>query len=167
MRPWVIRRNDDIEQRGSEMPRAESKANAVWHGDLMHGSGAVSLKSGVMTNQTISWAARTERGDNTAQTSPEELIAGALAGCFCMALSNALGGNGTPPDELRANATAVFEVGGGGVKIASIHLDVEGNVSGMSQDDFAHFAEQAKEGCPVSGALKGNVELTVSAKLAG
>lgn len=148
------------------MPRAESKANAVWHGDLMHGSGTVSLKSGVIQNQMVSWAARTERGDNTAQTSPEELIAGALASCFCMGLSNGLGGNGTPPDELRVNATAVFEVGGGGVKIASIHLDLEGNVPGISEADFERFAAQAKDGCPVSGALKGNVDITLSAKLA-
>jgi osmotically inducible protein OsmC len=132
----------------------------------MHGSGAVSLKSGVIQNQTVSWAARTERGDNTAQTSPEELIAGALASCFSMALSNALGGNGTPPDELRVNATTVFDVGSGGAKISSIHLDVEGNVPGMSEADFARFADQAKAGCPVSGALKGNVDITLSAKLA-
>jgi len=147
------------------MPRAESKASAVWHGDLMSGSGAVSLNSGVIQNQTVSWKARTERGDNTAQTSPEELIAGALASCFCMALSNGLGGNGTPADELRVNATAVFEVGAGGVKISSIHLDLEGNVPGLSEADFERLAQEAKGGCPVSGALKGNVDITLTAKL--
>ncbi|HEX7102323.1 MAG TPA: OsmC family peroxiredoxin [Nitrolancea sp.] len=147
------------------MPRAESKASAVWHGDLMHGSGSISLKSGVIQNQPVSWSARTERGDNTSQTSPEELIAAAYASCYCMGLSNGLGGNGTPADELRVNATAIFDVGGGGVKVASIHLDLEGKVPGLSSEDFDRFAQDAKTGCPVGAALKGNVDLSVDAKL--
>jgi osmotically inducible protein OsmC len=131
----------------------------------MHGSGSISLRSGVIQNQPVSWAARTERGDNTSQTSPEELLAAALASCFCMGLSNGLGGNGTPPDELRVNATAVFDVGSGGVKVASIHLDLEGKVPGVSAEDFERFAQEAKTGCPVAGALKGNVDITLNAKL--
>jgi osmotically inducible protein OsmC len=150
------------------MPSAQSKATAVWHGDLMKGSGEVSLASGVIKNAPVSWAARTEReGANAGKTSPEELIAGALASCFEMGLSNALGGNGTPPEELSTTATATFEVGGGGVKVASIHLDLEGKVPGMSATDFERFAQEAKNNCPVSGALKGNVEITLNAKLAG
>ncbi len=150
------------------MPTARSKATAVWHGDLMKGSGLLSLESGVITDKPVSWAARTERdGGTSGKTSPEELIAGALASCFEMALSNNLGSNGTPPDELRTTATATFEVGSGGVKISSIHLDLEGKVPGMSAEDFERFANDAKSGCPVSGALKGNVEITLSAKLAG
>ncbi len=150
------------------MPIAHSKATAVWHGDLMNGSGEVSLASGVIKNQPVSWAARTQRdGQHATTTSPEELIAGALASCFEMALSNGLSGNGTPPQELRTTATATFEVGAGGVKISSIHLDLEGKVPGMSASDFERFAQEAKNGCPVSGALKGNVEITLSASLAG
>src|SRR6185312_14144341 len=99
------------------MPTARSKATAVWHGDLMKGSGAVSLESGALKDQAVSWSSRTQRDGGTAgKTSPEELIAGALAACFEMGLSNGLGGNGTPPEELRTTATATFEVGGGGVK---------------------------------------------------
>ncbi|MGA7672185.1 MAG: OsmC family peroxiredoxin [Nitrolancea sp.] len=148
------------------MPTAHSKATAVWHGDLMKGSGEVSLASGVIKNQPVSWAARTEReGKNASQTSPEELIAGALAACFEMGLSNGLGGNGTPPEELSTTATATFEVGGGGVKISTIHLDLEGKVPGVSAAEFERFAQEAKSSCPVAGALKGNVEITLSAKL--
>lgn len=148
------------------MPTARSRATAVWHGDLMKGSGEVSLASGVMKNQPVSWTARTEReGHNAGKTSPEELIAGALASCFEMALSNGLGGNGTSPEELRTTATATFEVGAGGAKISSIHLDVEGKVPGMSSAEFERFAKEARNGCPVSGALKGNVEITLDAKL--
>ncbi len=150
------------------MPTAHSKATAIWHGDLMKGSGEVSLASGVIKNQPVSWAARTERdGANAAKTSPEELIAGALASCFEMGLANGLGGNGTPPDELSTTATATFEVGSGGVKISSIHLDLVGKVPGLSAEDFERFAQEAKTGCPVAGALKGNVEITLNAKLAG
>lgn len=147
------------------MPRAESKASAIWHGDLMHGNGSISLRSGVIQNQPVSWAARTERGDNTSQTSPEELIAAALASCFCMGLSNGLAGNGTPADELRVNATAIFDVGGGGVKVSSIHLDLEGKVPGISAGDFDRFAQEATTGCPVGAALKGNVDITLDSKL--
>ncbi len=132
----------------------------------MKGSGEVSLASGVIKNQPVSWKARTERDGSTAgQTSPEELIAGALASCFEMGLSNGLGGNGTPPEELRTTATATFEVGGGGVKISSIHLDLEGKVPGLSAEEFERFAQEAKVGCPVAGALKGNVEITLNARL--
>lgn len=149
------------------MASAQSKATAVWHGDLMTGNGEVSLASGVVKDTEVSWATRTERdGANANKTSPEELIAGALASCFEMGLSNGLSGNGTPPDELRTTATATFEVGAGGVKISSIHLDLEGKVPGISAEDFERLAQEAKVGCPVSGALKGNVEITLSAKLA-
>jgi osmotically inducible protein OsmC len=133
----------------------------------MSGNGQVSLESGAMTNQAVSWAARTERGGgNSGKTSPEEMIAGALAACFEMGLSAGLARNGNPPQELRTQATATFEVGSGGAKITTIHLDVEGNVPGMSAPDFDNAVQEAKTGCPVGSALKGNVDITASSRLA-
>ncbi len=156
------------DKRGNAMPTAHSKATAVWHGDLMKGSGEVSLESGAMKGQAVSWSSRTQRdGSNAGKTSPEELIAGALAACFEMGLSNGLAQNGHAPDELRTTATATFDVGSGGVKITTIHLDVEGKVPGISADDFNAAVQEAKTGCPVGAALKGNVDITASAKLAG
>ncbi len=150
------------------MPTAQSKATAIWHGDLGSGSGQVSLESGAMKDQAVSWSSRTQRdGSNAGKTSPEEMIAGALAACFEMGLSNGLSQNGHAPEELRTTATATFEVGSGGVKISTIHLDVEGKVPGISAEDFNNAVQEAKTGCPVGTALKGNVDITASAKLAG
>ena len=139
-------------------------ANATWTGDLMSGSGMVSAStSGAFTDLGVSWAARTE--ESNGKTSPEELIAAAHASCFCMALSAGLGRAGTPPERLEVSATVTFEPVEGGFKVASSALNVKGKVPGIDAEAFAKAAEGAKDGCPISGALKGNVELSVEATL--
>ena len=141
---------------------ANRTAPAVWQGDLMSGSGVVSAAtSDAFTDLPVSWASRTESADG--RTSPEELVAAAHASCFCMALSNGLGKAGTPPQRLEVSATVAFEPVEGGFKVASSKLSVRGTVSGI---DAAAFSQAAKDGCPISGALKGNVELSVEATLA-
>jgi len=40
-------------------------------------------------------------------------------------------------------------------------------VPGATQESFAAAAAEAKDGCPISRALKGNVEMTVEATLEG
>ena len=140
-------------------------ANATWTGDLMSGSGIVSAStSGAFTDLGMSWAARTE--ESNGKTSPEELIAAAHASCFCMALSAGLGRAGTPPEKLEVSATVTFEQVEGGFKVASSALPVTGTVPGINAAAFTTAAEGAKDGCPISGALKGNVELSVEATLA-
>ena len=140
-------------------------ANAVWQGDLMSGSGVVSAStSGAFSELPVTWASRTESADG--RTSPEELIAAAHASCFCMALSHGLGERGTPPQRLEVSATVAFEPVEGGFKVASSRLTVRGSVSGIDAAGFSQAAEAAKDGCPISGALKGNVELSVEATLA-
>ena len=111
----------------------------------------------------MNWGARTESSNGT--TSPEELIAAAHASCFSMALSHGLAQAGPCPDKLQVSAVVTFEQVEGGWKIATSELDVTGTVPGMDESAFQEAAEQAKEGCPVSGALAGNVELTVTARL--
>ena len=139
-------------------------ANAVWQGDLMSGSGVVSAStSGAFTELPVTWASRTESADG--RTSPEELIAAAHASCFCMALSHGLGEAGTPPQKLEVSATVAFEPVEGGFKVASSRLTVRGSVSGIDAAGFSQAAEAAKDGCPISQALKGNVELSVEATL--
>jgi osmotically inducible protein OsmC len=84
-----------------------------------------------------------------------------------MALSNGLGTLGTPPQRLEVSATVTFEPKPeGGFKVASSRLTVKGSVSGIDAAGFSQAAEAAKDGCPISGALKGNVELSVEATLA-
>ena len=138
-------------------------AKVSWKGDLENGSGSIGeVGSGSIGPLDVSWPART--GDEKGMTSPEELIAAAHAACFSMALSHVLNQGGTPPDQLDVNADVTFVPGTG---ITSSALAVSGVVPGISQEAFAEAAEDAKDNCPVSGALKGNVELTVEARLVG
>ena len=148
------------------MASALRRAEATWEGGLASGKGVVSaVSSGAFTDLPVSWASRTERSDG--RTSPEELVAAAHASCYCMALSHGLGEAGTPPDKLEVSATVTFEQIEGGWKVASSALTVKGTVPGMDTAGFQEAAEAAKDGCPISGALKGNVDLSVEAKLAG
>jgi lipoyl-dependent peroxiredoxin len=139
---------------------SESNATTVWEGDLASGGGTMSAASGVLPDVEVTWAARTERTPGT--TSPEEMLAGAHSSCFCMALSAALGKAGNPPERLEASCTVTF-IAGEGVK--SSHIAVTGRVPGIDQAAFEEAAQGASEGCPISGALKGNVEITVDATL--
>jgi osmotically inducible protein OsmC len=142
------------------------RAEVSWSGDLATGSGTVSARSsGVFEELPVSWAARTEAPGG--KTSPEELLAAAHAACFAMALSGALGRAGTPPQRLDVSADVTFDKVESGWKVVSSALTVRGVVPGMSVDDFVAAAEATKDGCPISGALKGNVELSVVATLEG
>jgi lipoyl-dependent peroxiredoxin len=138
----------------------EHRAHTTWEGDLMSGSGVFTLGSGVTGPQTVTWRARAE--DASAGTSPEELIAAALSSCFSMALSGGLARAGTPPKKLETDVVSTF-VGGEGIK--SFAVSVRGDVPGADDSAFREAAEQAVVNCPVSQALKGNVDMTLDAAL--
>ena len=143
---------------------AEHTASATWNGDLMSGSGAFSLGSGAASDVGLSWRARAE--DASAGTSPEELIAAALAACFSMALSHGLAQGGNPPTRIDTDATAVFDRTDEGFRVTRIALTTRGDVPGLDEAGFHEAAEGAKQNCPVSKALEGNVEITLDAALA-
>ncbi|NLE21429.1 MAG: OsmC family peroxiredoxin [Actinobacteria bacterium] len=146
------------------MSDASRRADAVWQGTLARGSGEVTLTtSGAAGPLPVTWASRTERSNG--KTSPEELMAAAHASCFNMALSGILGDRGTPPDKLETSATVTFVEVEGGWKVGSSAIRVKGSVPGIDADAFRQAAEAAKDGCPISGALKGNVDLSVEATL--
>lgn len=139
----------------------EKRADVTWRGDLATGRGTIErVGSGVIESLGVSWAARTGESDDL--TSPEELIAAAHASCFSMALSKALADADYTAERLLVSAAVTFVPGTGITKSA---LDVTGVVPGIDEAEFGRAAEQAKEGCPVSQALKGNVELTVASRL--
>lgn len=147
------------------MADAPRRADAVWQGSLGQGSGEVSLvTSGAAGPLPVTWASRTERSNG--KTSPEELVAAAHAACYSMALSHALGEAGTPPDKLETSVTVTFTEAEGGWKVGTSRITVKGWVPGMDETAFKKAAEGARDGCPISGALKGNVELSVEASLA-
>jgi osmotically inducible protein OsmC len=139
----------------------DRRAEVTWQGDLMGGSGVIErVGSGAFGPLDVTWASRTEEPGG--RTSPEELIAAAHASCFSMALAHGLAQAGNPPEQLSTSATVTFVPGTGVTKSA---LEVSGTVPGIDEDGFRQAAEDAKENCPVSQALKNNVELAVTASL--
>jgi lipoyl-dependent peroxiredoxin len=141
---------------------ADRSAQVTWQGDLMSGNGEIhEVPSGAFGPLQVSWASRAE-DEHGGKTSPEELIAAAHAACFAMALSHGLAQAGNLPERLETSANITFVPGTGITKAA---LSVVGHVPGIDEAAFEAAAEAAKEGCPVSGALKGNVELTLDARL--
>ena len=140
----------------------ERRAEVVWQGDLMNGSGTiVSDTSGALPQLDVSWASRAD--EPAGKTSPEELIAAAWASCFSMALSHALAQGGHAPERLETSATLTFQPGEG---ITRGLLTVRGTVAGMDEDGFRAAAEDAKDNCPVSKALTGIPTVEVDAALA-
>jgi osmotically inducible protein OsmC len=140
-------------------------AETTWTGDLVNGSGTINyVSSGAISRLPVTWAARTE--EHNGRTSPEELIAAAHASCFSMAFSARLAKNGTPAAKLDVKAVITFDKGEAGWKIARSDISVRGEVPGIDAARFTELAEDAKENCPVSQALKGNVQLAVTATLA-
>ncbi len=139
----------------------KSTGRTHWDGDLFDGSGTTSLDSGATEPMRVTWKARAE--DHGGLTSPEELIAAAHASCYSMALSNMLAKNDTPSTSLDVQATATFVPGEG---ITSMELEVTANVESISAEEFQELAQTAKDGCPVSQALAGNVPISLVATLA-
>ena len=139
------------------------QARATWSGSLTAGSGTVrSVTSGAIPEVPTSWKARTEESDGV--TSPEELLAAAHATCFSMAFASDLSKAGFVPDRIDVTATVVFRKLEKWTVFSST-LDVAAKVAGVESAQFHAIAEGAKDGCPISRALKGNVELAVHAKL--
>jgi osmotically inducible protein OsmC len=135
-------------------------AKTHWEGSLMEGAGSVSLDSSGIGTYDVTWASRAE--DANGRTSPEELIAAAHSACYSMALSHALAGAGTPPRSVDTRADVSFQPGEG---ITGVHLTVVGSVEGLTAEEFASAAEDAKKNCPVSQALTGTT-ITLEASLA-
>lgn len=140
---------------------ADRRASAIWEGNLSEGNGTVSAESsGLFRDADVTWAARTEEADG--KTSPEELIAAAHAACFCMALSNELSSRGHTPSRLAIEATCTFQPGKG---VTRMVLVVSAELPGADDDAFREGLSAAEESCPVSNALRGNVEIEVTGNL--
>jgi len=141
------------------------RADAVWEGELTSGKGQVSSgSSGLFRDLPVSWSARTEAPGG--KTSPEELLAAAHASCFAMALSAGLARAGTPPKKLEVSASVTFDKVGDGWKVTKSELTVRGWVPGSDAQKFKAAADAAGQGCPISQALKGNLDVSVNASLA-
>lgn len=136
-------------------------AETTWRGSLADGEGSVSgVSSRAFEGMAVSWPSRTEAPDG--RTSPEELLAAAHASCFSMALASRLTKAGSPPERLVVRADVTFAQGDAGWRVASSALTVQAVVDGLDDAQLTQLAEDAKENCPISQALRGNVEMTVS-----
>lgn len=129
------------------------KSTAVWKGNGMQGTGALTTQSGVFKDQPYSFNTRFQSEDGRAGTNPEELIGAAHAGCYAMALSFALSGAGHVPTELEVTASVELQKGEAGFGITHITLDLQATVPGIDGAKFLALAEEAKRGCPISRAL--------------
>ena len=135
------------------------KINAIWKGDGADGTGVLTAQSGAFNNMPYSFKTRFKNDDGTLGTNPEELIAAAHAGCFNMKLSFVLNESDYNPDELNTDAVLTFEDG----KVISIELNLKAKVPNIDEEKFQELAEEAKENCPISGAL--NCDIILKATL--
>lgn len=131
-----------------------NNATTTWTGSLFDGSGHTRLDSSAAADLAVNWKARSEGSDST--TTPEELLAAAHAACYSMAFSHALTEASFPPERIQTTASVSFTPGAG---ITGIHLVVDANVNNISDAEFQAFADTAKTGCPISGALRTPITL--------
>ena len=128
---------------------------AIWKGDGADGNGVLSAQSGAFNKMPYSFKTRFENDNGKLGTNPEELIAGALSGCFNMKLAFVLNESNFNPDELNTVAILTFEDG----KIISIDLNLKAKVAGIDKEKFDLLAMEAKNNCPISGALSCQINL--------
>jgi osmotically inducible protein OsmC len=146
------------------MSMADRQAHTVWEGSLFEGKGELEFASSGIGRFPVTWASRVERAEG--RTSPEELVAAAHASCYAMALSNTLASDGTPPERLHVVATVSLDPKqGGGIELTRSALEVTGTVPGLDQAGFQAAAERGEQACPISNALRGNLQITVTATL--
>lgn len=140
-------------------------ANAHWEGDLFGGTGTVAgATSGSFGPLQLTWKARAEASD-TGLTSPEELLASAWAGCFAMASSNELAKAGFPVASNDVSVSITADKTDAGFTVVSAVLKLRASVPNVDAATFRAAVEGAKDGCPISRALKGNVAVTLDAEL--
>lgn len=145
------------------MPIATRQSEIVWDGALASGTGTLSSGSGALSQLPVTWASRTERPDG--KTSPEELIAAAHASCFAMALALMLGESHTPPERLLISAACTLDEVDGAPRITTVALTIHARVTGLDQAGLEQTVERAADLCPVSNALRGNVEISLRSEL--
>lgn len=137
------------------------KATATWEGGLKTGKGTFKGESGSIGGQ-FNFSSRFESG---AGSNPEELLAASEAACFSMALSSGLEKNGTPPTKVETNAACTIQAVPGGFGITTMKLNVQAKVPNIDKMKFDQIAQETKENCPVSKALKGNIDIQLEARL--
>lgn len=146
------------------MALAERTAEVRWNGTLASGDGTLRAGSEAVTDLPIDWASSSDRAHGT--SSPEELLAGAHASCYAMALSLLLTRDGTPPETLDVRARCSLEEDGDWYRVTAMDLEVRGAVPDLDGGAFERAAREADRHCPISNALRESVEIRLDAALA-
>jgi osmotically inducible protein OsmC len=152
----LIHETTEIREQENDMT---TFGTARWQGGLKDGKGAISTKSGALTDYPYGFASRFEGKPGT---NPEELIGAAHAGCFTMALSLILGEAGLTAEEMTTKAEVTLEKLEGGFAITKVHLTLKAKIPGADNAKFQELAAKAKAGCPVSKLLKADITLDAS-----
>lgn len=139
------------------MPK--KNASAVWSGGLKNGHGSISTETGVLRDAPYGFKSRFEDGPGT---NPEELLGAAHAGCFSMALALGLEQAGLTATHIETKAAVTLDKDGDGFSITGVHLTCNAKVSGTDAATFDKIAQQTKEGCPVSKAIRAPITLDAS-----
>ena len=148
------------------MPRIERTAEAVWEGRVATGSGTIAGRSSGAFD--LAYSEPTRVGDPAGQTSPEELIAAAHAGCFAMSLAAEISKLHVEPRRVAVEATCVMdEVEGRGHLVVASNIQVRADVPGLDEDAFRAAVERADAGCPISTLIRSSASVSVTAELAG
>jgi osmotically inducible protein OsmC len=147
------------------MPRVSRNASVSWEGNLARGEGAISGGSGALAGLPYTLATRI--GDPEGKTSPEELLAAAVGGCFAMSLAGELTQAGTPPERLDVSASCIVDEVEGRHLVTGVELTVRGQVPGIDAATFELTAQEAEQGCTMSTLVRGSAGVTVDATLEG
>jgi osmotically inducible protein OsmC len=143
------------------MPSFERHCDVTWEGPIREGKGEVRAGTGAFT-LPVTFPARVEQPGG--KTSPEEMVAGAHAACYAMALTATMGRRNASAQRVNVTARIEADFGPSGIKIVASHLKVtvEG-LQGIDKADFPQLARDAEQGCPVSNALRGSLKIDVEA----
>jgi len=132
----------------------EREATATWEGNLARGVGRLSSASSVGFNG-LAFSLPTRIGQPGDETSPEELLAAAHAGCYAMALASVLTNADVPPGRLDVSCRVTLDENADqGFRITRSALVVEADVDGVSRDALRAAMDAADQTCPYSALLR-------------
>jgi osmotically inducible protein OsmC len=142
---------------------ADKTATVHWEGQGKKGVGRISTQTEALKSYPYGFASRFE--DDRRGTNPEELIAAAHAACFTMAFSFACDAAGLATTSVDTQASVRLVMKDGGFLISHIDLNLEATVPGVDEATFQKLAAGAKKDCPLSKALAGVPEISLTAVL--
>jgi lipoyl-dependent peroxiredoxin len=147
------------------VPRITRHASVSWEGNLARGQGEISGQSGAL--EGLPYTLATRIGNPEGKTSPEELVAAAVGGCFAMSLAGELTQAGTPADRLDVSSACTVDEVDGRHLVTAVELRVRGSVPGIDAETFIRRAMEAEQGCTMAALVRASADVTVEANLEG